>query len=480
MTRTDVDRWRRLHYDLSEIDLSAGYIFNDAQDISDTRIVGEGRGCSFARNFVRCSFIETVITRAAFKGVDYKDSTIVNSTFEDSDLGGGSLVSCTVIGSVFDRCSFTSTAVHDCRFVECRFIECTFENAMFRNSIVSDVLFSECATSNKLFDGCRVYDCRFEATMLDASVIFDNFGIDQRQIDLGQLRRDRSRGTAGLTVEGLHSSAQSRIEREVFSRIKLAYFLGESDETVNHDFDRMFDPTEWLGAVRAPVNFERLLQDFADFILRAFDADSLESAYVLRLAQLTREISDETRDGEGLSQISQTAAAVTLECLRRLVAMETAIRRRSGGDRPPYRLIFRSYNDALDEDIEAISSEIRSLCPSAAVAITPRNSPLDILMSGLTATDSLILLTLFFSTKTRIALEQRGERAETGLKADNRAEGDARALVDFKFGAARDGDLADAVALSTGMLGRLVFKVEVKYSVSLVNKVKNAIEELIS
>lgn len=468
--------WQSTTDQLRRVDLSSGYTFDNSKDLVDANIVGEGEGLSFERNFVRCAFSDVRLAGVKFHRVDYKDSSFIDCRFDDSDLGGGSVVSCTFANSTFDRCSFMDAALHDCRFIECTFIECSFCDSMIRNSTAANCCFDACQTSNKLFDGCRLYSNIFRGTFLDVSAIADNFGLDQAQIAKHFIRADRSRSETPFDFDAIQNGWNAVEYVSVFERIKLDYYLSGTGLRGGETLDLTFDSRSWFQAVRAPVNFERLLQDFADFLFRNYDQDRVSIGFILRLAQLAKEVGDQSTNLPGYAQITQAAAGIHLQCLQRLVYLEQAVasfRVRYPGD----KLIFRSTDDISDEMAQEIADYFLEIAPSVKMRITPRNSPLDIIVEGLSVSHAIFLITLFFCTKLRLTLANLSSPREEGVAGEGTGSNE-KDIFSLQVGGASGDALVQAFALSTGLTRGIVFKCEVKYSTEIIEKIRRFIKEV--
>jgi hypothetical protein len=469
MSNKELSTWRDWGGRLSPMDFST-WPEDEAssRDVVDRLVTGKVKNKRFRANFLRCAFREAIVTDVDFDGVDFKDTSLVHSEFHDSALTDGSTVSCTFSECTFVRCKFTGAAVHDSLYRQCTFVDCDFQHSMLRNSSVQECHFERCKTSNKLFEGCRVYENDFVETWLDFAAIMDNFGLDNAQLAIDWLRANRS------SPENQRFPAEEKItdaswvdHLTPFDRIKLQYYLSGGLLEGGAEADATFRLESWMSLVRAPVNLARLLQDFSDFIFRRYQADLLDSIFVLKLAGLAHIIWTGLGDDPEHAQLGQTGAAIYLQCLRALADLEVLLRE-SLSDGDFNRVIYRSFDDASDVAIAGLAQTLGVLLPEGDIRILPRNSPLDIVFSGLSHQNVAFLLTLFFATKTRLQISKL-----------IRIEGDARAdeviLFSVSVGGAREKSAVEAFGVEQSIPGFAKIKFDVRYSTSLAKSIKTLV-----
>lgn len=453
-------------FDFSSIDLET---LNSA-DIIGRLITGRIPKVAFKRNFQRCAFRNSSASQLDWSRVDYKDTVFVDAQFTDSALGDCSTVSCTFTNCRFERCSFESSAIHDASYMDCSFIESDFRHSMFRNSHISSCQFVRCVTSNKLFDGCQLGQNFFDATFLDFRAILDNFGLDKTQIDTALIREDRSHPHD----RPFDFISRSRNENWVhdlssFDKVKLQYYLDGGEMHGSDAIDSAFNAQEWLGAVRAPLNLMRLLQDFSDFLLRLYADDKLPVIFVVKMAQLAYSLWTGFSANSSYSQIGNAAAGVYMACMRWLEELDLAIQNALHPEQNEIRL--RSFDDISDEAVSAFADELRTLLPGAQVKIMPRNSPVDIVVSHVTPETAAFLVTLFFCTKTRLVLSRKKNNGTTPQETESAQ------LINISIGGAK-GVLHNALSIQSALPGSLFIRLDMNYSSALIEKLRRTIKEI--
>jgi len=472
MSDKDLATWQNWNQGLDPLDLKS---LADAElnkrDVIGKLISGELFGVEFRRNFQRCAFRNAQLSDLDWKRVDYKDSVFFDVDVRDSAIGGGSTVSCTFSRCRFVRCSFEDAAVHDCAYDDCEFIECSFSDSMIRNSQLIRCRFDNCTTSNKLFDGCRLYENEFRSTWLDFRAILDNFGLDSRQLPISSVREDRAYpSSTPWPIDKMLASTQLET-LSPFETIKLQFYLAGGELLGSDLVDKAFQPEAWILLVRAPVNLMRLLQDFSEFIFYLYQADRLQALFVLKLTILAEAIWQGFRDHPTQLQVGQAAAGTYLQCLQRLSDLEAVIADRVEG-LAPEEITYRTFDEASDLAIDDLVKSFRASLPNATIEVRPRNSPVDIVLSNLPLGGAIFLVTLFFSTRTRVELSRLRRRVPHSRQ-------EKMQIVSISLGGAQEGSLRSALSVQATLPGTTIFRLDVDYSSALVEKIKKVIKALV-
>jgi len=471
MTDTRLVSWRDWNHTLEPIDLSSASAETSlAGDVIGKLITGRHENIRFHRNFLRCAFRNASLIGVNFDRVDSKDTSFIETAFVDCALTSGSTVSCTFANCIFTRCKFTDAAFHESFYRDCTFVECDFVHSMMRNSQVVECVFERCTTSNKLFEGCRLFSNTFHETWLDFAAITDNFGLDNSQLSPERLRENRAYPRNELfPLDARLSDAAWVGDLSEFDKLKLQYYLAGGQLIGSETVDQVFSPESWLWLVRAPINLMRLLQDFGDFIFRLYRTDRLPCIFVLKLGELAHSIwtgfDKQTEHGA----LAQAGAGTYFQCLQFLADLDAAVRKMlPRNEAKP--IVLRSYDDTADGEIVALCSELQKLMPEARIHVLPRNSPVDILFSGLSSESVIFLVTLFFATKTRVQLLRSSDSA---CDADK-----DKVLFSLAVGGAKEDKLIDAVAFEQCLPGLMKIRFDVRYSTALVERMKKFIQAI--
>jgi hypothetical protein len=472
MEKNEISSWRDWNRALPKFDFaSADPEKLNAADIIGQLITGNIPKVPYRRNFQRCAFRESTGSGLEWPGVDYKDTVFVDAVFLDSMLGDCSTVSCTFTNCRFERCSFEGAAIHDTTYLNCTFVEADFRHSMFRNSRISSSQFLRCTTSNKLFDGCQLGQNTFDGTLLDFRAIVDNFGLDKGQLDPSLVREDRTHPHDQLFDFVLQSQNPDWVTSlSSFDRLKIQYYLDGGEMHGSEAMDSVFDAAEWLGAVRAPVNLMRLLQDFSDFLLHLYADNKLPVVFVVKMAQLAHALWTGFSANSPYSQLGNAAAGTYFACLRWLEDLDAAIADALLESTEQLRL--RSFDEASDDEIHSVAAALRALIPGGEIRVTPRNSPMDIVLSHITPENVSFFVTLFFCTKTRLELSQRRneDARENGLVPAT--------LLKVDLGGAK-GKLRNALTIQSALPGSLFIRLDVNYSSALIDKIRRSIKDLL-
>ncbi|MCM5554142.1 pentapeptide repeat-containing protein [Pleomorphomonas sp. NRK KF1] len=434
-------------------------------DIVGRLITDDVHSAAFKNNFQRCAFRNCSINSCRWREVDFKDCAFTSTVFFDCDLSGGSTVSCTFSKCRFVDCDFTGAAFHECIYNDCLFERCKFQTSMIRNSRLSRCSFSSCETSNKLFDGCLLFDNIFNETRLDFRSIIDNFGLTIQQISSILIRNDRS--YPGSTQHEFHDSVYEYKELNPFEIFRLSFYLGGSEFSDGAILDSVFDPKSWTFMVRAPVNFSRLLQDFADFILFLYDGSSCPSLLVLKLSILSDEIWSTFAEKYEDAHLAQTAAGIHLQCLQRLDLLEqvSQLIASNGGN----RIVYRSFDDADDEQIAAVANDLSKKLKDASVSIRPRNSPVDIVFTIGNSVTLLLGIYIFLNTRTRFQLQKIGKQPlaeEIGT------------IVNFEIGGAQKEEMKSLLVISGSVPKVAHFRFDINFSGAMLKRLKDVIQDV--
>lgn len=470
--KNQISTWRDWNRALPCFDFSSADLATlNSADIIGKLITGLIPKVNFKRNFQRCAFRNSVATGLEWPGVDYKDTVFIEAQFTDCVLGDGSTVSCTFTNCRFERCSFNGSAIHGTSYIDCSFIESDFSHSMFRESQISSCQFIRCVTSNKLFDGCQLGLNRFDSTSLDFRVILDNFGLDKTQIEEALIREDRSY-PQDRPFDFVARSQDGNWFRDLssFDKLKIQFYLDGGGVYGSDDIDSLFEPQEWINAVRAPLNLMHLLQDFSDFLLRLYADDKLSVIFVVKMAQLSNSLWKVFSENQVYSQVANAAAGIYLACMRWLEELDSAIEFVLNPTQTELRL--RSFDDTSDEDIGILAETLGLLLTGSQVQITPRNSPVDIVVSHITPETVTFLVTLFFCTKTRLRLSRTKRSESTSKRTDDRQ------LINVSLGGAK-GVLHNAVSVQSALPGSLFIRFDVDYSSALIEKLRRTIKEVI-
>jgi hypothetical protein len=468
----DLSSWQDWSRGLEPLDLKNQHPDElDKRDIIGKIISGTATGLHFRRNFQRCAFREATLSDLHWERVDYKDTVFIKTEISDSMLGEGSTVSCTYTDCTFIRCNFSDAAFHDCIYERCEFIECEFQDSMVRNSELIECRFVRSITSNKLFDGCRLLGNEFVETALDFRAILDNFGLDSRQLPLDSVREDRTHP---------HPSAFPFDERLVdqawvsvlspFDAMKLQFYLNAGELSGGELIDRVFHTDAWTTLVRAPVNLMRLLQDFAEFIFYLYRNDRLDVIFILKLAILSESIWQGFQQQPVYAQVSQAGSGIYFRSLQSLIDLEAVVENwlNTNGTST---VTYQTADDADDKSVADLAGAIKNSFPDIAFEIRPRNSPVDFVFSNLPVEIAIALITLFFSTKTRIEL--------TRLKTNLGKAAVQSTLFALAVGGAKSEDLHNALSLKASLPGSIIFRLNVDYSSALVDKLKRVVKLVI-
>jgi hypothetical protein len=470
MTSQIPDIWRDWNRGLKSFNLSDPTMVQGSDDVIGKIISGEHRQIAFHRNFLRCAFRDVLFEGTDFSRADWKDDSFINSEFVDADLSDSSTVSCTYSGCRFVRCSFKNAAFHECLYLDCSFVECNFSSSMIRNSLVNACRYERCTTSNKLFEGCRLFSNRFEDTTLDFAAIQDNFGLDAVQLPPDHVRESRSYPEVKKFPFDANLRAPTWLRQfPPFEQLKLQYYISGGELTGGNVADEVFEPATWLSQVRAPVNLVRLLQDFGDFTIRLFDDNRIPAVFMLKLASLSHSIWQGFNNKQEHTLLSQAGAGMYLQCVRELSDLDGAISNQLAKGVPEI-VTLRSFDDASDEDIAVVHHELCTVLPSVDIRITPRNSPVDLIIGHMSYGAAIFLFTLFFSTKTKIELlKLRMEAGASPVGSDP--------LLSVAVGGAKDVGLTSAFSLQSAMPGSLLLRIDISYSSALVERLRKAIRQ---
>jgi uncharacterized protein YjbI with pentapeptide repeats len=468
---SELATWKNWTARLETFDLQS--IEEADRDIIGKLITGEYSNVRFRRNFQRCAFRNAKLTGLNWQRVDYKDTAFIDTNFLNSNLGGGSTVSCTFSNCCFEHCVFDDAAIHDCQYENCIFIDCTFLHSMIRNSELSDCRLEQCQTSNKLFDGCRIFSNSFRNTKLDFRAVLDNFGFDNRQLPFDLLREDRTfPDDVVFPLDKRIANSDWRSNLSPIEIVKLQYYLTGGELVGNELIDGAFQPNAWVELVRAPINLTRLLQDFSEFILRLYTQDKISAVYVLKLAILADAIWQGFSDQQSNLQISQAGAGVYLNCIRWLETLDSVVASWISNSLSN-KVVWRTFDNAADEEIALLAKSLRRSFPDIVLEVRPRNSPVDIVLSGLTNNYVLLLVTLFFCTKTRLELSSLAESTKGKTTQQTR-------LISFSVGGAENETLRNAISVTSALPGAMILQLNVDYSVALVQKIKKLVKGIIS
>nr|VFJ93237.1 MAG: Pentapeptide repeat-containing protein [Candidatus Kentron sp. LFY] len=217
--------------------------------------------------------------------VDFKDSYISDSSFNNTAFDYGAIINCDFSGVTFNKCTFHNVSITGTDFTSARFIDCKLDHMVIESCRFKLCEFINCTTSNKLFEFCLFSETTFRSTNLQVQTIINNFGLTNSALDSCLIRNKSINEDYSILDEETLFNIEVSTELE---RFKLLYYLDDTIVTSGSDeFDKTFEPTSWVKTAQIPLTFTNLLSLYQEFLFDLYDKGTCCILPIIKLHSLT-------------------------------------------------------------------------------------------------------------------------------------------------------------------------------------------------
>lgn len=433
---------------------------------------------------------DVVVDKAIFQEsnlsrCDIKDCLIRESDFRFCAFDGGALATNYFTETRFTGCTFADTSVINCEFHGCEFISCDLRSLFMKGCRLSNCRLIDCHTDNKaiestLFFNTELRDCSFQIQM-----IVENFGLSESLSTGCSIRSARVRDKhVLLTLEEIAEEINNP-NNNVLERLRLYYFVHGTLLEGGENLDQALAFKHWVGVARIPASFNRLIQDFSDFLIHLYEQDQLNAHVILLLHTTLDQLRMRSESNTSFRSLTQTIIGVHVT-LSRLVeeylVCLMVLQRVFGKD---FSLVANGPNEV--EYFENRLSHFLTGTPAKVTRVVPHNSPVDVVISWMDGNTAMIILALFLATRTKFEIRKFAQDlgANTSGTLMEQA-GDERgssmpgmSLFSVSLGFSPDNPAEYGLKLRSLMPGALLVDFRLQVSTVLVSKFRKILVDIL-
>jgi uncharacterized protein YjbI with pentapeptide repeats len=264
-------------------------------------------------NIISSSIDSLKATRGNFNNSDIKDSRFVLSTFESCNFNHASHNNNWILDCTYSECSFSQTSITLSDFTNCTFINCDFSNVIISDCRFVKCTFNNCTTSNKMVESSLLFDCSFKMMAFEIDFISGNFGLSKDNLTdctIGTHNNVKKTKISKLDPVQFVSTALKK-ETNSIQRFKLEYFLSPSiTSDGSEEMDSLFNIEDWLRLCQNPNRFKLYIEKLHEFLLYQFDNNKLRLRTLIRLFEISAQLSNTISKRPDLIDIQRTIDGV--------------------------------------------------------------------------------------------------------------------------------------------------------------------------
>ena len=239
-------------------------------------------------NIVLSKIAEFKSKNGDFGYVDFKDSFITESVFENSSFDYGAIINSQFENVSFINCTFKNVSITEVEFDNVQFLNCNLSHMVIESCNFNSCTFRNNITSNKLFELCGFFDTRFVSTEIQIQTLLSNFGLNKHCFEDLKIRNQSTK----FDFEYLSSSQiKSTKTITILEAFKLEYFYSpESLQSGSDLFEKTFEIDSWINTARIPKTFTNLLSLYQEFLLYHYELEKLNILPLIKLHSLTDQL----------------------------------------------------------------------------------------------------------------------------------------------------------------------------------------------
>ena len=464
-----------------------------AHDILRCEVTGEvsERHIFNKINIVQCSMYFLDANSADFSGTDFKDSTLRNCVFNETNMHATHINTCNLYNVNFVNTNITWTNLNQSNFYSCQFIKCDFTDLLIKGCKFYDCYFESCQTTNKVFESCLLLNCNFKNLEIQYDTIIDNFGLTSKNLNHCLVRS----GSPRLKHKKYEPSKLPKSMKKNLTsieRFKFEYFTQQMENNTYNQLNETFKIEDWIKLCKVPASFITLFSDLSDFLLYLYREDKIIIHPLLKLHDLNYRISSNL-DLEKYNEIYKSLMGIQMYNARLFEAFLVLV---SDLTKLTEKELVLLVSGPLDKDFFLTNLNIIFQHKQVELKkLIPHNSPLEMFLQFGSTQSVIVTISILLSSRFKFELkriEKQLKAEKTKMKSFLTTNGNAEiaevnqkqiqninSLLTFHVGGGKDKLSLLELRFSAMMPGSLLADLSLDVNLDKIKKIKEIIVDIL-